>query len=526
MPETRVNLKHLLEDIRDSYPFPIEEAIVTELVANALDSGASEIRFQTDWAGVLTVVDNGAGMSPRMLKDYHDVATTMKERGKGIGFAGVGAKLSLLVASEVYTETRCGEFHGATRWRLRDAWHAPWQHTLITDLAPEPHGTAVRIELSDSESPLTDPAFIERVVRVHFRPLLDPEFMEKILRYIYEDGVDVSVDGKSISLPADRPPETLFFVRRGKRQRPAAVGYLRVSPKDLPDDEHGLAISTYGKVIRRGWEWLGIMPRHAARITGVVEVPELAAILTTNKADFLRDSTSSSRYYRYRRAIQRALVPVLRGLGELDAKRKRERPKVEGLEREIGRVLGDLVGEFPELRSLAPPRRPELPPVDRHRQSTASETASETGTPAQGAPAGDGAGRAPGSIGASAPNSAVRSTAETVRDRGPNATGDPRPDAEPRATSNGARRRNAPRRGGPVTIAFDDRPEREELGWLVGNTVCVNRGHPAYRRAVEDDAEDYHIALTAAWALSACLEDGGSPHTFVSRFLSNWSRSS
>lgn len=48
MGETRVNLTHLLEDIRDSYPYPLEEAIITELVANALDSGASEIRFQID----------------------------------------------------------------------------------------------------------------------------------------------------------------------------------------------------------------------------------------------------------------------------------------------------------------------------------------------------------------------------------------------------------------------------------------------------------------------------------------------
>jgi hypothetical protein len=34
--ESRVNLEHLLEDIRDSYPFPQEEAIITELIANAL----------------------------------------------------------------------------------------------------------------------------------------------------------------------------------------------------------------------------------------------------------------------------------------------------------------------------------------------------------------------------------------------------------------------------------------------------------------------------------------------------------
>ena len=68
MGETRVNLRHLLEDIRDTYPFPIEEVIVTELVANALDSGASEIRLtvQADQPA-LTVSDNGKGMSPPQL---------------------------------------------------------------------------------------------------------------------------------------------------------------------------------------------------------------------------------------------------------------------------------------------------------------------------------------------------------------------------------------------------------------------------------------------------------------------------
>ena len=90
MGETRVNLKHLLEDIRDTYPFPVEEAVITELVANALDSGATEIRFSAQPES-FTVVDNGQGMSPSQLERYHDIATTTKERGKGIGFAGLGA---------------------------------------------------------------------------------------------------------------------------------------------------------------------------------------------------------------------------------------------------------------------------------------------------------------------------------------------------------------------------------------------------------------------------------------------------
>jgi HSP90 family molecular chaperone len=105
--ETRVNLRRLLHDIRDAYPAPIEEVIITELIANALDSGATRIEFIVDPnAHMMRCVDNGTGMRRMELKEYHDIAATTKTRGRGIGFAGIGAKLSLLVADHVITETR------------------------------------------------------------------------------------------------------------------------------------------------------------------------------------------------------------------------------------------------------------------------------------------------------------------------------------------------------------------------------------------------------------------------------------
>jgi len=48
MGETRVDLLHLLEDLRDAYPGSTEETILTEIVANALDSGAARIAIDTD----------------------------------------------------------------------------------------------------------------------------------------------------------------------------------------------------------------------------------------------------------------------------------------------------------------------------------------------------------------------------------------------------------------------------------------------------------------------------------------------
>jgi Histidine kinase-, DNA gyrase B-, and HSP90-like ATPase len=91
MGETRVDLLHLLEDLRDAYPGAAEETIITEVVANSLDSEATVITLTTDpIARTLTIVDDGTGMRRRELARYHDIAASAKTRGAGIGFAGVG----------------------------------------------------------------------------------------------------------------------------------------------------------------------------------------------------------------------------------------------------------------------------------------------------------------------------------------------------------------------------------------------------------------------------------------------------
>jgi HSP90 family molecular chaperone len=126
--ETRVDLRHLLEDLRDAYAGAVEETILTEVIANSLDSGAARIRLLTNPAdATLTIVDDGRGMQRRELARYHDIAASTKSRGEGIGFAGVGIKLGLLVSREVVTETRRAATHVATRWHLASRNRAPWK---------------------------------------------------------------------------------------------------------------------------------------------------------------------------------------------------------------------------------------------------------------------------------------------------------------------------------------------------------------------------------------------------------------
>jgi hypothetical protein len=67
MGETRVDLLRLLEDLRDAYPGSAEETILTELITNTLDSGATGIDLWADpAAGSLTAVDRAPGHPGRV----------------------------------------------------------------------------------------------------------------------------------------------------------------------------------------------------------------------------------------------------------------------------------------------------------------------------------------------------------------------------------------------------------------------------------------------------------------------------
>ena len=98
----------------------------------------------------------------------------------------------------------------------------------------------------------------------------------------------------------------------GRQRKPSGVGYLIRDPS-LAEEETGIAVSTLGKVIKRGWDWLGLTPLPETAVGGLIEVPALAEALTLNKADFIRVGARGATFLAYRKAIQEV---VSRQLGE------------------------------------------------------------------------------------------------------------------------------------------------------------------------------------------------------------------
>ena len=227
-------------------------------------------------------------MRRRELARYHDIAASTKTRGEGIGFAGVGIKMALLLCREVLTETRQRGKHVATTWALASRHRAPWKWVPPPGLVAE-RGTAVRLTVDNALSPLLDPGFVETALRRHFQPLFDPTFAE-ILRDQYPTGVGVhdqrrAARARRAAWPRRSAP---IGVRLARRRKPSAAGYMIRDRAPLPEDRRGLAISTLGKVIKRGWDWLGLTPADPERVGGLIEVPALAECLTLNKIDFIR----------------------------------------------------------------------------------------------------------------------------------------------------------------------------------------------------------------------------------------------
>ena len=514
MAETRVDLLHLLEDLRDAYPGSIEETILTEIIANSLDSGAMRIRITADAASAsLTILDNGCGMPRKDLRRFHDLAASTKQRGQGIGFAGVGIKLALLACKEVVTESRRGRNHVATSWHLASRHRAPWRWVEPPGMLGE-RGTAVRLELNDALSPLTDRGFVEAALRRHFQALLDPGCAE-MLNTHYPDAIIFEVNGAMLDRkPCSAPDIAAVAIRIGRKRKPSAAGYLFRETASLAEDERGVAVSTYGKVIKRGWDWLGVSPATPERIGGLIEFPALAGALTLNKGDFIRTGPRGALYLAARKAIQEAVTRQLAAWGDSREETEAPRPRaMRTLERDLERVLLELSEGFPLLASLVEQRR-----GGQKRLALAV-------SPDLGMGAGPGAASSTAVPEAPGTKPEISDVETEPSQREPDSASPP-PVDDSQALPDGVglpdpRAKPRPIRLG-LTVQIEDRPGDAELGRLVESTIFVNRAHPAYQRAAASRSEGYHIALSVALALAPLAVEPAGEHGFVTAFLARW----
>ena len=502
--ESSVNYQNLIRDLAEMYPFEVPEVIFVELVANALDAKATSISIDFNASTkILTIVDNGKGMDASEFDQYHDFAAGLKTRGTGIGFAGVGAKISFNIANRVVTETRGTTYFGGSNWFLQSKNKLIWEDIEPTLLFG--HGTRVQVEFrAETKIPYSTSEHIVNLLYRHYLPLLDTDFLDWYDRLgYYSRDLRFIVNGQVV-----RPIETarkfdLSNVRTFSPMRAGkSIGYgiLGLASAEYPiaPDLCGVIVCTRGKVIKS--EMFNQFPgSFGARVLGLVEVPGLVSFLTTSKTDFIRRIKHKDFENLYS-PVRQEFKSWLNELG-VEPPTPSDTDEARVLERELKKVLDD-IPELADFFGFRARKKVFSPSVSGETPVTTHEGVEPT-FPVGSGEAGEGlaildVGDQPGTT--------------LVEDK-------EHPTTIATPISRVARR-------GPK-IEISNQPDRQDLAWVEGSTIYINTGHPSYLKSRSNImARKIHSLFALANAIQRFLSSGADTPdlTFTDRLMASWGK--
>lgn len=496
-----VNFQNLIRDLAEMYPEHVAEVIVIELVANSLDAGASRIDIEYNpESRILAITDDGKGMTAKQFEEYHDFAAGLKIRGTGIGFAGVGAKISFNIADRVVTRTRGASFKSGSNWYLKSKSSLVWED--VSDVRLDRPGTRVEIHFrSDADLPYTTHLDLELLLRTHYLPFFDTTFLglyEKMK--LYSKSVRFSVNGHVIepgSLSKDLGLDKVreFFPALGGKKY--GYGMFGLAKMEYPagGDLCGVLLCTYGKVIKADLfnQFPGSM---GTRLFGIVEVPEFVKFLTTSKTDFSRKGK--------RKEFEKIYDPIRQ-----EFKQWLKEIGVQSVEVVGGDEAAKLERDLKKLLEAVPELNEFLGTAFRKQVLNADPDGSVPGAPFEGTsitfPIGEGPGRkkvGPKDIGGE-PGTAL---VESEKGQTP---------SQPigRVAKRGPR------------VAFIEAPERTDLAWVEGNSILINAKHPCYIKTQTDQgSRRLHCLYAIASAIQRHIGSSSDvpDFLFVDRMMAAW----
>lgn len=464
-----VDVKRLVQNIADQYPFKPQIAAVIELVANSLDAKASLIKIENNKEeGILSVEDDGLGMSSkRQFKEYHNFAASTKTRGEGIGFAGQGAKLALNFCKKVVSETWSSNYQGYSTWSL-EGNEAPYK---ISDgiLTLGQFGTKVTLYLDKKSAGFYTEELIKEIICEHYLPLIDPKLRD-FYREIYKEGVKIQLNGEEIILDSSIFQDLLYRedieISMYRKYRKPKVRGIFGKIKDTGVLPPGIMICTYGKVIER--TYFKKEPKEKERIVGWIEAPYLIEAVTTDKCRFQAGNKLWEGFFR---KAQGEFSKWLEKTGLLEKPIGKELDYTK-LEQEINSILKNL----PEFSFFGSRTERDVAIRDVEGEKKKMDEGIQI---APGTRVGETLG---GGI-AVYPGNALGKAPTTEPGEGPPAI--PRPRTI---------------RGG-IKIYEDERPDLDQEAWFDGEAVTVNKSHPAYVKSKKNELLNYHLLKCVALEL-------------------------
>lgn len=267
----KINLLHALEDFLGMYEQKPSEVMLIESIANSIDAGATEINiYLNEVNSTYQLIDNGNGMDKRAFENYHTIALSNKDKAKGIGFAGVGAKIYLASWPKAYivTET-CGNDGCLASKMFRDGDKLVYEIKQPTDM---PRGTSYSVFLSDEDFNDLKDNITEHIIFWYNMNLIK--------------GLKINVNNKEVEAwkPKLKKEYTNTFISKKKK-----FNYtIWLSEDDLPEYMLNTVYIVYGKRVKNeipAFFW-DVKSDFKSKLTCIIECDPISDLLTSNKEDF------------------------------------------------------------------------------------------------------------------------------------------------------------------------------------------------------------------------------------------------
>ena len=372
LPVDRV---HNLENLLGMYEYNPLNVLVNEAIANAVDafrengikSGKIDITLirKNSEFGYISFHNNAPPMTEQQFfGKYHKVSFSFKEKGQGIGFAGVGAKIFLVSedGGEIITVTGKGN---------RD-FMASKMFRTIDDVKFK---TTKKYPLKEI---LTIPNYVHRFGTTYSARLTNngynyyKERLSGLIQFwwnyaLLSRQIKVTINGRDLS---GWEPKGDKFKKNFKYKKYTIPTFCYISKEIIPQERLHMVFTVFGKRIYNHQINLArIKPDFAQRVFSIVDLSLLADQLTSNKENFKKSIYTND----CRHQVEKQFWNFLSEHG-LTSSGITE-PKNEMLKNELTRRLEDLFStkEFSQLNPFLTTRNLKTPSQSKSGDTPVSE---------------------------------------------------------------------------------------------------------------------------------------------------------
>ena len=323
-----VDSVHLLEDLARFYHSGTD-MVVSEAFGNAVDVDATELQIELgeDQDGkYILFVNNGPPMSENDFRNYHVIARSSKTFGKGLGWAGIGAKLYLgsWLKSKIITESSDG--HNS----LASVMFIEGNQVYWNFVTPRRKliGTSYKVYLNSEDY-----------------DVLSKNITQIVLKYFntaMKNGLNVTIQGKKLDFW--KPAYIKTFHEEIKIKGKKLPITLWTTNEDIPEERCNIEFHVSGKciAIRKPRNLLSnVKPEFKRKFYVIVDALCISDQLETHKHNF----KAGLFYSDVEPAIVKKLYQILKPLGYLE-----DPEEAKSLRNKFTKSLQKILKEhFPEL---------------------------------------------------------------------------------------------------------------------------------------------------------------------------------